>query len=327
MNAELPIELEQAIAQTLTPYGTTRLRSAVERLSERYRSASKINDRFVDDDLDAAAYVAYRMPATYAALSSVFRQMRQRMPAWHPTTMLDVGAGTGAGLWAATSSWEDAIDARLLDRSEPMIALGRQLSDNTDDPRVRDARWLRRDISEAGSGDSPSLVLSSYVLNEQPVAALTEIVHHLWSITGEMLVVLEPGTPAGFETIRNVRELLIGASASVLAPCPHDRTCPMPHDDWCHFSVRLPRTRIHREVKPGELGYEDEKFSYVVASKLPIEHASGRILRHPTYRRGMAQLVICGQDGISSRTVTRGKDRQLFRYARQADWGDEFPDA
>ena len=93
--------------------------------------------------------------------------------------------------------------------------------------------------------------------------------------------------------------------------------------DWCHFSQRLGRTALHRRLKSGELGYEDEKFSYVVASKLPVCKAAARIVRHPTVRKGHLELQLCAPGGLRKETVTRSQGEK-YKQARKAKWGEEW---
>ncbi len=69
---------------------------------------------------------------------------------------------------------------------------------------------------------------------------------------------------AGFETIRKARTTLISMEEHILAPCPHQGPCPMTENDRCHFAERVERTSLHRKMKEGTLGYEDEKYSSVI---------------------------------------------------------------
>ena len=73
-------------------------------------------------------------------------------------------------------------------------------------------------------------------------------------------------------------------------------------------------------LKSGALAYEDEKFSYVVATRDSSAAAASRIVRHPQKHSGHVQLTLCTRRGIETRTVSRsqGKDYPL---ARRAEWG------
>ena len=49
----------------------------------------------------AAAYMAARMPACYAAVYKVLEEVSMRLPGFAPESMLDFGAGPGTAIWAA----------------------------------------------------------------------------------------------------------------------------------------------------------------------------------------------------------------------------------
>jgi ribosomal protein RSM22 (predicted rRNA methylase) len=94
--------------------------------------------------------------------------------------------------------------------------------------------------------------------------------------------------------------------------------------DWCHFAARVERTAMHRRLKGGELGHEDEKFSYVAATPLPGNPAEQRIVRHPGFHSGFVELQLCSADGLEKRTIGRSKKNE-YRAARRAAWGDAWP--
>ena len=135
------------------------------------------------------------------------------------------------------------------------------------------------------------------------------------------------------------RSRLTAAGWHVLAPCPQDGPCPIAtRDDWCHFSVRLDRSALHRRLKGGRLGHEDEKFSYVVATRDPAltpatdtlttpeaTSAPGRVLRHPVTRKGLVQLEVCHADGSVGREIITKRSPMAYRAARDAAWGSTWP--
>src|SRR5258708_21955953 len=98
----------------------------------------------------------------------------------------------------------------------------------------------------------------AYSLGESDDASLLRAA---WYASRKALIVIEPGTVAGFECVRKVRDQLIALGAHIAAPCPHANPCPMTGNDWCHFAARVERSSMHRRLKGGDLGHEDEKFS------------------------------------------------------------------
>lgn len=279
----------------------------MERLSASYRSDERA--RAARTPAQVAAYLAYRAPATFAAAAAVFRQVALRRRGWEPRSVLDVGAGPGAATWAAVAQWPSLVELTLVEIEPAMIAAGREL--------LPEASWKEGDVSSArGPAD---LVIASYLLGELDDVAGAAL--GLWEQTAGTVAFVEPGTPAGYRRVLAARAAVIAAGGRTVAPCPHDLPCPLPDDDWCHFAVRLPRSKLHRRAKGVELGYEDEKLSYAVLTREPVEQASARIIRQPQVRSGHVNLVTCEPDGVHERTVSR-KQGALYRQAKRAAWGD-----
>ena len=149
------------------------------------------------------------------------------------------------------------------------------------------------------------------------------LVERAWQATNDVLVVVEPGTPEGYARVLAARDALRRAGGYPIAPCPHEPPCVMGEGDWIHFSVRLPRSRLHRTTKGGELGYEDEKFTYVAVSRTPPPPVPPRILRHPQIHSGHIALQLCTSEGPKTVIISK-RDKDLFRRARKAAWGDLF---
>ncbi len=110
----------------------------------------------------------------------------------------------------------------------------------------------------------------------------------------------------------------------------HDARQPAHYDapdDWCHFAQRLARSRLHRQIKGGDLAYEDEKFSYVIAVRptnpalAPQTPIGGRIVRHPQLRPGLVALEVCAPGGLERRVITR-RDHVAYGQARGLRWGE-----
>lgn len=323
MLVDLPLELRGALETQLRGISEATLSRATKDLSERYRSEDQAEHRVELSTEDVEAYAAYRLPATFAATVAAFSALREQKIDWHPRSLLDLGAGLGSGLWAATTVWPSIERLDAVDIQPNMIAIGRNLGRASSHPALRSARWVQSDLRGESLDERHDVVLLAYLLSEVDATELVAIVDRAWDATAEALVVIEPGTPAGYERVRLIRDRLATRGAYSLAPCPHDPPCTVPADDWCHFSVRVPRSRIHRVAKEASLNYEDEKFSYVVMSRSPVRQSYSRILRHPQIRKGHIYLQLCTSEGIKTVVVPKS-DRERYNRARKASWGDIF---
>jgi ribosomal protein RSM22 (predicted rRNA methylase) len=320
---ELPFELQQALTKTLSTIPPQRLSRAAEQLSQRYRAGGATSsEALVASADDVLAYAAHRMPATYAALSAIMTEAAA-LCAIEPRTMLDVGSGTGAALWAASACWPSLEHVQCVEGNQGMLTLGRQLASQSQHLAITNATWRRVDLAAQWAIPTADLVTAGYLFNELAAATRGRLIKDLWDATRQLLLIVEPGTPAGFEFVREARAALIAAGAHVIAPCPHNEACPMAGGDWCHFAQRLVRPPFQRRVKGAELGYEDEKFSYVAVARTPGTPIAARVLRHPRYLPGRVELQLCTADGLQQRTVTKS-DREAYRKARDVSWGDSF---
>jgi ribosomal protein RSM22 (predicted rRNA methylase) len=170
------------------------------------------------------------------------------------------------------------------------------------------------------------LATASYVLAELSESDQEDLVRRA-AAAATTVVIIEPGTPAGYQRVLAARSVLIEAGLHVAAPCPHQNSCPIvPGQDWCHFAVRVNRSATHRRIKQADLGYEDEKFSYVAAVRAPVATPGGRVLRHPQQRKGLVTLELCTPAGIGRDLVSK-RHGDLYRAARDVNWGDAWPPA
>ncbi|MFI9598603.1 small ribosomal subunit Rsm22 family protein [Streptomyces sp. NPDC052043] len=296
---------------------------AVERLIANYRGSTPTDAPILRDRADVVAYAAYRMPATFEAVRSALAALAEAAPQWTPGSHTDVGGGTGAAAWAVGATWDGIRPVTVLDWAEPALALGREIAEA--DPALRDARWQRARIGAALTLDDTDLVTVSYVLGELTEADRAAVVDAA-AAAARAVVVVEPGTPGGYARVIEARDRLIAAGFQVAAPCPHSAACPIvPGTDWCHFSARVSRSSLHRQVKGGSLAYEDEKFSYVAATRFPATPAPARVVRRPQIRKGQVLLNLCAPDeGLRRETVTK-RHGDLYKAARDTDWGAPWP--
>ena len=319
LTASLPPALGDALAR-VAGHGTGASRAS-KSLSARYRDAPESGPA-ARTGVEVAAYAAARLPATYAAIRVVLAELMTRAPGFAPASLLDLGAGPGTAIWAAAAVWPDLRHVTAVEAEPAMAALGRELA-RAGAPVVAGATWLDGRLPGAVPDASADLVTLAYVLAELDERAQADTLDRAWR-NANALVVVEPGTPAGYRRVLAARAQLLAAGATLAAPCPHERPCPWADTgEWCHFAVRLPRSSAHRQAKSAQLAHEDEKFAYVAVVREAAHRTNARVLRHPQARSGHVLLEVCRDDGIRGETVSK-RDRDAYRRARKVSWGESF---
>ena len=319
---ELPAALRQAVDRTLEKVPLAELKQAAKTLSDRYRAELRDGRLHMAQDMAVKAYLATRLPATYAAVRASLDALNEARPNFTPKTLLDVGAGPGTVLWATSELWPDLEQAVLLEASAAVRKLGETLAA---DAITAQTVWQAGDVTIDLADLQPAdLVTCAYVLDEIVPASLPKMVDRLWRLTTDTLLIVEPGTPAGWQRILTVRTQLIAAGAHLLAPCPHGAPCPLNPPDWCHFSRRVARSRLHRLAKDADVPWEDEKFIYVAASRQPAAFRAARVIAPPKSGSGKVALKLCEPNGRCSETLFTKRDGETFKAARRLDWGDRL---
>jgi ribosomal protein RSM22 (predicted rRNA methylase) len=301
-------EIQEKIDALVGQVSPSILKKARQLASETYRTERHSHSVFADE-AQRLSYLATRFPATYAAVASVLKAV----PRDTAQSLLDLGAGPATATLAALSHFPNLQKITLIEQSKEAIALGKQLLAHSG------ATWLSQDLQTVSQLPKADLAILSYSLGE--MRSSCHLLELLWSSV-QTIAIIEPGTPVGYKNILRARDQLLKLGAHILAPCPHTKGCPLGPKDWCHFSVRLNRTKLHRLLKEGSLGFEDEKFSYLIVTKQEVLPRGARILRHPHKGSGHVKLQLCTPQGTLEEVVVSKKDGAKYREARDASWGD-----
>jgi ribosomal protein RSM22 (predicted rRNA methylase) len=314
---DLPTELKAALDARLHGLSRNDAADRAASISKTYRDGGGSGG--IRSEADALAYALARMPATYAAVTASLNALCAIRPDFAPASLLDVGAGPGTATWAAAETLPSLTSFTLLDANSALRQLALDLAHGS---RLREVSYQRGEARAAlANAAAADLVMASYMIGEIDDAERHILAELMWAKTRDTLLVVEPGTPAGYARIIGLREQLIASGAHVAAPCPHDGRCPLAAPDWCHFTQRLPRSRAHKHLKGAELPFEDEKFIYVALTRAPVARRPARLLAQPVVTKVDIAAKLCTSDGLVLTRVPR-RAKADYARARRWRWGD-----
>lgn len=300
----LPQQFIEKIEKLVVGHKASSLAESYFYLSDNYKQASSPVVQYKD----ALAYACARMPATFATIERVMHEFYKKCPDYAFTNVLDIGSGTGA-LMCYFSQLD--ITYHAVERSESMIKLSQQIIENCElKPKIY------KDCVERYLNCEQQYACSFFVYSLNEIANKTEVLQKVIDHTEDYVFIIEAGTPKGFEIVQLAKRLASKNNCGIIAPCASHQ-CPLEKSDWCHFNVRLPRTKIHNLVKQSKLAYEDEKFCYIILSKKVNDCVSNnRVIKRPMKKTGHVIFDVCTRNG-TKRLISKDK------LNRKKEWGDE----
>lgn len=323
MSSGLPDRLRARLAELAEGKSRAGLARRSGSISDGYREFKASSGHIGDID-DVLAYAMSRMPATFAAVERVLEEASARTDGFEPKSMLDAGAGPGTASWAAAEQWPQLAAMTMLDHGSGFLELARELAKDELPAEIVRGELLRPALGERQF----DLVVASYSLTELPDSEVAKAALELWRHCGGVMAIVEPGRPRDYARLMEARRSLLAAGASMVAPCPHSGECLLPEGDWCHFSVRLQRSRDHMRMKGATLPYEDEKFSYLIVARpgIAVQMPPARVIKPVERNKFAAVLELCTEQGVRREEVLK-RNGEAFRAARNAAWGDSWGEA
>lgn len=311
----LPGALQVQLRAALHQYPTATWSAAAQALSQRYRGP-RDGSPLVRDALDALAYTALIMPATYAQLYGACQQITPHQ-AWRGTSLLDLGSGPGTASWVVQQFCDTLQHITAVERDQHLQKVAQMLAHDTSLPTTT---YLQHDITTMAAWDAHDIVVIGHVLNELPPPQRARVIARAWQATRQLLLIVEPGTPAFFSIIKEARQQLCQDGGHIVAPCTHHAECPISGTAWCHFGQKIARPDVQRTARGAEMGWEEAKFTFVAVSRTPPTRHGIRVMHDPVRAKGYIDVVGCGSNGLHVHRALK-RDTQRFAVFRRAHWG------
>lgn len=279
----------------------SKLKPAYVDLQKGYRSQQKIGYSNLEQ---VQSYVFTRFPATYSVCLKLFKQYLSIIPI---NSILDWGCGVGTASLAIS---------QIFEKLEYFLVEQDIFAKNYAEQFLK--YFFPANNVFTFIPDKVDLSVFSYSLGE--VNSWKTILDQIWQKTSYLLII-EPGTPAHFDRLLEIRDYILSKGAHICGPCCHNKACPLLKNDWCHFGINVPRSKDHRLLKNVERNFEQEAYSYLFFSKTPRTTDLGRIIAKPRIHGGHIDLRICNKNGeIVKKTV--GRSSQEYKRIKKIQWGD-----
>lgn len=306
-------KLQQVLNNLILNHKLNDLKKESEKISNKYKQNTGGSGGILKTESEAITYSAVRMPATFACVKKALLSLVIDQSQTY--SLLDVGFGTGAGTLAIM----DCIpisSVSALEKETSMLKVGKTIVDQLIEYTTQ-IEYINQDLIEFNPDKNYDIVLSSFVFNEIEESKLVVILKKLWTVTNKYFIIVDAGTPKVFSNMNYIKSVMKDLNANLVAPC----MCEDCENEWCHFIARVRRSAMHRKIKNGTENYEDEKFTYLIYSKTPIDKKGKRIIKRPEISKGKIVHTLCSKDGVRTEIFTKSQGEK-YKEVKKKEVGE-----
>jgi hypothetical protein len=274
----LPSTLSQSLEKEWVSFSLEkkrRLAEAVIELSTYFQDKSGKETPW-SEHLSALAYQFYFFPLNIARAVSVFESLGPLID--RPfRSLFDIGSGLG--------------NLTELQKIFPKLLEG-EIRSIEKDPIHSDLKFEPHLPSEIPA-QSTGFYSFSWVEIKTPIEELKKF---------EDLIFIEPSTSHVSRKLMALRQELIDHGFTVLAPCTHQKACPLlihSQKDWCHDRVHFEKPDWFKELESLlPMRNDTLTFSYLVASRSrsPLAEGLTRVIGDTLKEKGKTRQAICFDD-------------------------------
>ena len=330
---------------------------SIEALSYAFTSErGELSKNYLNKKEFRSSYLLYFFLTNYVKVIHTLTQLDhlQKLPVTENVDILDVGAGPATASIACAHYYTEhypkcRLTIHAVEQNKEVIKDAKHLFSRLCSEKhniVFHSEEMRtRGISRSLPANKKfDLIIAANILNEMGnvVEEHSQFCKQLISshLRGSFIII----DPALQKTTRNLMELrdllLEHHDATVLAPCLHQKNCPMREAnkrDWCHFYIEWKCPALIRDIDRFIGNKHDYlKMAYIIFQqdqgrgerRSPLSghapHApTHRIVSSPMPSRGKAELLLCGEQGKLTRVTQLDRDRSkkavAFHNAKRGD--------
>lgn len=295
----------------------------VDLLSTAYTEGRRqIPKNYLNKKEYRSAYILYFLLINAAKVWHTLVQVENQFPRKGKLRILDLGAGPGTAALACSRFFGDRpIEVLGVEQNKSISKDARELwkrfcSDSKHSFYIQSVILHPNNISSLLRGKQFDLCIAANFLSELPFRDQFRLAATVLNAS-KTAVFIEPALQKTTHALMRLRDsLLADRRGEVIAPCLHQKNCPMlkaNRRDWCHFYIEWKCPQLIRKVD-AQVGNRHDylKMAYMIFGNRPRGNDGEKIWRvvsSPLISKGKREFLLCGNNGHLEKVARLNKHK------------------